>query len=177
MIVPALPGFPFAAPVASRGMSSGDMAEAIANAMTELGYERYVVSAGDVGCDVAEALAAARPDRVTALHLTDVSQYRFLVDPPQDLSDAERAYIRRGHHWQAAEGGYSVASRRAGATAELSTRAPARREAAPGRERMSSLSGSPHITTRTTPTSTPSGPRTTAPSGAGQCLFSIPGFE
>ncbi|MGW2034537.1 epoxide hydrolase family protein [Streptomyces sp. NPDC001811] len=106
VIVPALPGFPFAAPVAARGMSSGDMAEAIANAMTELGYERYVVSAGDVGCDVAEALAAAHPDRVAALHLTDVSQYRFLVDPPQDLSDAERAYVRRGHHWQATEGGY-----------------------------------------------------------------------
>ncbi|MFE6410081.1 epoxide hydrolase family protein [Streptomyces sp. NPDC057837] len=106
VIVPALPGFPFAAPVARRGMSSRDMAEAIANAVAELGYERYVVSAGDVGCDVAEALAAAHPDRVAALHLTDVSQYRFLVDPPQDLSDAERAYVRHGHHWQATEGGY-----------------------------------------------------------------------
>jgi pimeloyl-ACP methyl ester carboxylesterase len=106
VVVPALPGFPFAAPVASRGMSSRDMAEAVANAMTELGHDRYVVSAGDVGCDVAEALAAAHPDRVAALHLTDVSQYRFLVDPPEDLSDAEREYIRRGRHWQAAEGGY-----------------------------------------------------------------------
>ncbi|MGV9503372.1 alpha/beta hydrolase [Streptomyces sp. NPDC003642] len=106
VVVPALPGFPFAAPVARHGMSSRDMAEAIANAMTELGYERYVVSAGDVGCDVAEALAAAHPDRVAALHLTDVSQYRFLVDPPQDLSDAEQAYVRHGHHWQATEGGY-----------------------------------------------------------------------
>ncbi|MEV7081600.1 epoxide hydrolase family protein [Streptomyces sp. NPDC093516] len=106
VVVPALPGFPFAAPVARRGMSSGDMAEAVASAMSELGYERYVVSAGDVGCDVAEALAAAHPDRVAALHLTDVSQYRFLVDPPTDLSDAERAYVRHGHRWQAAEGGY-----------------------------------------------------------------------
>ncbi|MFF9164278.1 epoxide hydrolase family protein [Streptomyces longwoodensis] len=106
VVVPALPGFPFAAPVAGRGMSSRDMAEAVANAMTDLGHERYVVSAGDVGCDVAEALAAAHPDRVAALHLTDVSQYRFLVDPPEDLSDAERAYLQHGHQWQAAEGGY-----------------------------------------------------------------------
>jgi pimeloyl-ACP methyl ester carboxylesterase len=82
------------------------MAEAVAVAMAALGYERYVVSAGDVGCDVAEALAAAHPDRVAALHLTDVSQYRFLVDPPQDLSDAERAYVAHGHRWQASEGGY-----------------------------------------------------------------------
>jgi len=106
LIVPALPGFPFAAPVARRGTSSPGMAEAVANAMSELGYERYVVSAGDVGCDVAEALAAGHPDRVAALHLTDVSQYHFLVNPPQDLSEAERAYVRRGRHWQATEGGY-----------------------------------------------------------------------
>lgn len=106
VVVPALPGFPFAAPVAGCGMSASGMAEAVAVAMGELGHERYVVSAGDVGCDVAEALAAAHPDRVAALHLTDVSQYRFLVDPPQDLSDEERAYVERGHRWQAAEGGY-----------------------------------------------------------------------
>ncbi|GAA2294582.1 epoxide hydrolase family protein [Streptomyces violaceusniger] len=106
LIVPALPGFPFAAPVTGRGMAPPDMAEAVANAVSALGYERYVVSAGDVGCDVAEALAAAHPDRVAALHLTDVSQLRFLVNPPQDLSDAERAYVRHGHHWQATEGGY-----------------------------------------------------------------------
>lgn len=106
LIVPALPGFPFAAPVARRGLSAPDMAEAVANAMSELGYEHYVVSAGDVGCDVAEALAASHPDRVAALHLTDVSQYRFLVNPPQDLSYAERAYVEHGRHWQATEGGY-----------------------------------------------------------------------
>jgi pimeloyl-ACP methyl ester carboxylesterase len=106
VIVPALPGFPFAAPIAQGGMSSSDMAEAVADAVAELGYDRYVISAGDVGCDVAEALAAAHPDRVAALHLTDVSQYRFLVDPPHDLSEAERAYVRHGHQWQATEGGY-----------------------------------------------------------------------
>lgn len=106
LVVPALPGFPFAAPVTRRGMSSSDMADAVAKAMSGLGYERYVVSAGDVGCDVAEALAARHPDRVAALHLTDVSQYRFLVNPPQDLSDAERAYVRHGHRWQGTEGGY-----------------------------------------------------------------------
>jgi hypothetical protein len=82
------------------------MSVAVAAAMADLGYDRYVVSAGDVGCDVAEALAARHPDRVAALHLTDVFQYRFLVDPPQDLTADERAYVERGHAWQAAEGGY-----------------------------------------------------------------------
>lgn len=106
LVVPALPGFPFAAPIERRGLSAAGAAEAIAAAMAELGYDRFVVSAGDVGCDVAEALAGSRPDAVAALHLTDVSQYRYLVDPPQDVTDAERAYMAHGHRWQDAEGGY-----------------------------------------------------------------------
>ncbi|WP_432519222.1 alpha/beta fold hydrolase [Kineococcus sp. SYSU DK006] len=106
VVAPALPGFPFAAPLAQGGLSSVAMADAVADAMAELGFGRYVVSAGDVGCDVAEALAARHPAAVTALHLTDVSQYHFLVDPPTDLDAVERAYLERGHRWQAAEGGY-----------------------------------------------------------------------
>jgi pimeloyl-ACP methyl ester carboxylesterase len=106
VVVPALPGFPFAASVPQGGLSAANLAGAVAAGIAELGYPRYVISAGDVGCDVAEALAAQHPDRVAALHLTDVSQHRFLVDPPTDLSDAERAYVAYGHHWQATEGGY-----------------------------------------------------------------------
>jgi pimeloyl-ACP methyl ester carboxylesterase len=106
VVIPALPGFPFALPVSEGGLSSNRMGEAVAAAMTALGYDRYVVSAGDVGCDVGEAVAALRPDQVSALHLTDVSQYHFLVDPPADLSPAEQAYVAYGHRWQAAEGGY-----------------------------------------------------------------------
>lgn len=106
VVVPALPGFPFAAPAARRGLSSAAAADAIAGAMTELGYDRYVVSAGDVGCDVAECLADRYGAHVAALHLTDVSQYRFLVDPPTDVTANELAYMDHGHRWQQAEGGY-----------------------------------------------------------------------
>ncbi|MFL6126189.1 epoxide hydrolase family protein [Actinophytocola sp.] len=106
VVIPALPGFPFAAPVSRGGLSAAAMAEMVAAAMGELGYDRYVVSAGDVGCDVAEALAGAYPGRVAALHLTDVPQNRFLVDPPEDLSEVEQDYVRYGHRWQAREGGY-----------------------------------------------------------------------
>lgn len=106
IVVPCLPGFPFAAPIPQGGLSSAALAEVVADAMAEFGYDRYVVSAGDVGCDVAEALAATYPNRVAALHLTDVSQYHFLVDLPDDLSDAEHAYVEHGRRWQQAEGGY-----------------------------------------------------------------------
>jgi len=106
VVVPALPGFPFAAPVAGGGLSAVAMADAVAGALRELGAGRCVVSAGDVGCDVAEALAARHPGTVAALHLTDVSQYHFLVDLPEDLTAEERAYVAYGHRWQAEQGGY-----------------------------------------------------------------------
>ena len=105
-VLPALPGFPFSAPVDQGGLSSIQIADAVADAMVEFGFDRYVISAGDVGCDVAEALAARHHDAVAALHLTDISQYHFLVNPPTDLTEQERAYMAYGHHWQATEGGY-----------------------------------------------------------------------
>lgn len=106
VVVPALPGYPFAAPVARAGLSAWDVGTAIVVALEELGIERYVLSAGDVGCDVAEAIAAQQPDRVAALHLTDVTQSRYLVDPPSDLTAEEAAFVERGRRWQADEGAY-----------------------------------------------------------------------
>lgn len=106
VVVPALPGFPFAAPVPQRGLSAAAMADLVREAMTDLGYERFTISAGDVGCDVAEALAGRHPESVSALHLTDVSQYHFLVDLPEDLSPSEREYVTYGRSWQTREGGY-----------------------------------------------------------------------
>jgi pimeloyl-ACP methyl ester carboxylesterase len=38
VVVPALPGYPFAAPTATSGMSAAAMAEAVAAAMVDLGY-------------------------------------------------------------------------------------------------------------------------------------------
>lgn len=107
VVVPALPGYPFAAPTAHAGMSAAGMATAVAAAMAELGYDHYVVSAGDVGTDVAESMAARHPDRVVGLHLTDLSHRYALTNPPADLSAAERSYLERVHRWHALEGGYN----------------------------------------------------------------------
>jgi pimeloyl-ACP methyl ester carboxylesterase len=74
--------------------------------MDELGYQRYVASGGDVGGDVAELLAAAHPDRVSALHLTNVSpRHRFFVDPASVPPEAA-AYLERAAQWARTEGGY-----------------------------------------------------------------------
>ncbi|WP_435179151.1 epoxide hydrolase family protein [Actinacidiphila sp. bgisy145] len=106
VVVPALPGFPFAAPVTGPGMSAGLIAGVVADALEELGHRRYTVSGGDVGGTVAELLAARHPDRVAALHLTNVAPQRAVTADPAGLAPDAAAYLRRSAQWFRAEGGY-----------------------------------------------------------------------
>ncbi|MEU5594781.1 epoxide hydrolase family protein [Streptomyces sp. NPDC020298] len=106
VVVPALPGFPFAAPLTKPGMSANQIAGIVADALDELGYSRYTVSGGDVGGTVAELLAAEHPDRVTALHLTNIAPQRALTADPAKLAPDAAAYLGRTAQWFRAEGGY-----------------------------------------------------------------------
>ncbi|GAB3147968.1 epoxide hydrolase [Amycolatopsis stemonae] len=109
VVVPALPGFPFAAPLTAPGMSAGRIAELVAGALAELGYPRYTLSGGDVGGTVAEVLAGAHPERVVALHLTNVAPQRALTADPAALAPDAAAYLARSAQWFRAEGGYIAA--------------------------------------------------------------------
>jgi pimeloyl-ACP methyl ester carboxylesterase len=108
VVVPCLPGYPWALPSSPRGMSTADMAKLVASGLAELGIDRYVVSGGDIGSSVAEHLAAAHPDRVTALHLTDIPYTHLFAVDPADLSGPERDYLDAGQKWLMAEGAYSL---------------------------------------------------------------------
>jgi pimeloyl-ACP methyl ester carboxylesterase len=106
VVVPALPGFPFAAPLTAPGMSVNRIAGIVAHALDELGYPKYTVSGGDVGGTVAEILAAEHPDRVAALHLTDVSPRHALTANPAKLAPDAAAYLGQAVQWFRTEGGY-----------------------------------------------------------------------
>ena len=108
VVVPCLPGYPWALPADPPGRASADMAKLVADGLAELGIDRYVVSGGDVGSSVAEYLAAAHPDRVAALHLTDIPYTHLFTVDPSDLTDPERDYLRAGREWQMAEGAYAL---------------------------------------------------------------------
>lgn len=106
VVVPALPGFPFAPPLTTPGMSANRIAAILADALDELGYPRYTASGGDVGGTVAEILAAEHPDRVAALHLTNIApQHAFTADPAKLAPDAA-AYLNQAAQWFRTEGGY-----------------------------------------------------------------------
>ena len=109
VVVPALPGFPFSAPLTTPGMSVNRIAGIVADALDELGYSRYTVSGGDVGGTVAEILAAEHPDRVTALHLTNVSPLHGFTADPTKLAPDAAAYLGRSAQWFRTEGAYIAA--------------------------------------------------------------------
>ncbi|MFF0411313.1 epoxide hydrolase family protein [Kitasatospora sp. NPDC004745] len=106
VVVPALPGFPFAAPLTTPGMSADRIAGIVADALEELGHPRYTLSGGDVGGTVAELLAARHPDRVAALHLTNTAPQRALTADPARLAPDAADHLRRSARWFRTEGGY-----------------------------------------------------------------------
>jgi pimeloyl-ACP methyl ester carboxylesterase len=106
VVVPALPGFPFAAPLTTPGMSADRIAGILAEALEQLGYTRYVLSGGDVGGTVAELLAARHPDRVAALHLTNIAPHHAFTADPAKLAPEAAAYLRDAARWFRSEGGY-----------------------------------------------------------------------
>lgn len=108
VVVPCLPGFPYADPVTTAGMSTSAMADVVAGSMAELGYDRYVVSGGDIGSAVGEALAAQRPEHVAALHLTDIPYMHLFSVDPGELTEPEQRYLEAGQSWQLAEGAYAL---------------------------------------------------------------------
>ena len=108
VVVPALPGFPYADAVTRPGMSTTAMADLVAGSLAELGIDRYVVSGGDIGSSVAEHLADRHPERVAALHLTDIPYSHLFAIDPAELTEAEQGYIAAGQGWQLTEGAYAM---------------------------------------------------------------------
>lgn len=105
VVAPALPGFPFSPPL-DTAMSAQQIATLVAEAMSQLGYDRYVVSGGDVGGIVAEFLAAEHPGRVTALHLTNVAAaHAATVDPATLPADAIE-YLGTIGRWRGTDAGF-----------------------------------------------------------------------
>ena len=108
VVVPCLPGYPYADPVTKPGMSTAAMADVVAAAMAELGYDRYVVSGGDIGSSVAENIADRHRDKVAALHLTDVPYGHLFTVEPSELTEEEQSYLGEGQAWQMTEGAYAL---------------------------------------------------------------------
>ncbi|WP_226481265.1 epoxide hydrolase family protein [Natrinema amylolyticum] len=91
VVAPSLPGFGFSGPTTERGYDVPRVADAVAELMARLGYDRYVAQGGDWGALVTALLAANYPDRVDAIHtnMLFLNPSSLEGDDPTALLDEE----------------------------------------------------------------------------------------
>ncbi|NED98941.1 epoxide hydrolase family protein [Phytoactinopolyspora halotolerans] len=84
VVIPSIPGYGFSTPVRETGWGNlFRVAQAFAEVMRRLGYERYAAQGGDVGAGVTGMLAMLEPERVVATHVNGPVPYPF--GPPIEL--------------------------------------------------------------------------------------------
>ncbi|MBO9595399.1 MAG: epoxide hydrolase [Niabella sp.] len=105
VIIPSLPGFGFSDKVA---LNTDQVATLWTKLMTGvLGYEQYVAAGGDIGAIVTKSLANQQPDRVSAIHLTDVG-YPTGQEDWATMSAPEQEFGRYIQQWWYTEGAYNM---------------------------------------------------------------------
>src|SRR4051812_29006587 len=78
VVVPSLPGYGWSGKPVEAGWGVPRIADAWAELMTRLGYDRFGAQGGDWGAGVTVQLAARHPERVAGIHLNMIS-----VGPPR----------------------------------------------------------------------------------------------
>lgn len=107
VVVPSLPGYGFSDAPTTTGWGRDRIADAWAELMARLGYDRFGAQGGDWGSMVTAALAAQHPDRLVGIHLT----LAVVVPPAETLADmtpGEQATLDNFSQYQRWDGGYST---------------------------------------------------------------------
>jgi pimeloyl-ACP methyl ester carboxylesterase len=112
VVVPALPGFPFSGtPREMDGFAASSIANRWHRLMTQLGYDSYIVTGGDIGARIATWLGAAHPQSVAGLHVSSNALQATADAPDRDgvvrpLDAAESAWVNERNAWSGPEGAY-----------------------------------------------------------------------
>jgi len=101
----SLPGYGFSDRPTRPGMDVARIAGVVVDVMAQLGYDRFGARGSDLGAGVLQQLALAHPDRLVALHLSGTNPYLGWV--PDDLSDAEKAFVTAAEAWNRSEMAYA----------------------------------------------------------------------
>ena len=106
VVCPSLPGYGFSGKPATTGWSVERIADAWAELMASLGYNRYGAQGGDWGAAVTTAIGHRDPKHVAGIHL---NMPMVGPDPAtmNDLTDAERSALDALAHYQEWDSGYS----------------------------------------------------------------------
>lgn len=85
VVVPSMPGYGFSGPTVQPDFHVDRVADAVAEVMEQLGYERYLAQGGDWGAIVTRRLGEAYPDRLLGVHFNML----FAFPGPDDTDAME----------------------------------------------------------------------------------------
>jgi epoxide hydrolase len=107
LVIPSIPGYGFSGPTRETGWNFVRIANAWAELMRRLGYDRYAAQGGDVGALISLTLAGLHPEHLVGVHVN------FLPTPPPgdpsqlaDLSASDQARLGRMAEFVADLSGY-----------------------------------------------------------------------
>jgi pimeloyl-ACP methyl ester carboxylesterase len=128
VVIPSLPGFGFSMPLVGTAWAPSDIAAAMLELMTRLGYERFATQGGDVGAGVAPEIGRLAPERVIGVHVNG-SLGSFVGDLDEEsaasLTPLEHDRLRRVSEFMQSEFGYiSIQSTRPGLIGQLLADSP-----------------------------------------------------
>jgi epoxide hydrolase len=106
-VCPSIPGYAFSGPTHERGWGPRRIAEAWAQLMAGLGYDRYGAQGGDWGSMISTQLGLVDPGHVAGVHLNMI-----VAGPPPDvdfehLTPAEQEALASFDTYQRVDSGYS----------------------------------------------------------------------
>jgi microsomal epoxide hydrolase len=92
VVVPSMPGYGFSGPTTRVGVDVDVVAAAIADVMSQLGYQHFVAQGGDWGALVTRRLGDAHADRVIGIHCNMLFAFPSDGSRAMDgVTDAEQA--------------------------------------------------------------------------------------
>jgi len=105
VVAPSLPGYGLSFAPGQARFGVVEIADAMAELMTALGYPRFAAQGGDWGGFTCSALGVRHPERLLGIHLNLLST-RPDAPPPADPTEEEAQYLRDVGHWLREETGY-----------------------------------------------------------------------
>jgi pimeloyl-ACP methyl ester carboxylesterase len=114
VVVPSIPGFGLSGPTPDTGWEAGRIADAWAELMRRLGYERFGAQGGDWGAAISRELGRAHPERLVGVHLNLLPGAQAATEPTAEELEAlspeerERTLLswRRWAEWSREGTGY-----------------------------------------------------------------------
>jgi pimeloyl-ACP methyl ester carboxylesterase len=96
VVVPSMPGYGFSGPTVQPGFDVHRVADAVAEVMAQLGYDRYVAQGGDWGAIVTRRLGEAYADRLLGVHFNMLFAFPAADDPDPMAGVTEAELARFG---------------------------------------------------------------------------------